>query len=144
MEKLDPQDPQKRGTNKDERPKRRYRLTPEGLASLRAAAERNRPWERSTGPRTTGGKARSRMNAWKHGADAAYQRQLRRVQRLIIKKYKNWSHDGNAAIDAEIRREMELLKKVQQRKGMPNVCAGDESAGARSRGRSRRRSKSCT
>ena len=31
------------------------------------AIRRNKPWEKSTGPRTKGGKARSRLNAVKHG-----------------------------------------------------------------------------
>src|SRR5438270_6050343 len=57
-------------TNKDAanrgRPKP-YRLTAAGLTSLRSSVLANRPWRRSTGPRTTAGKARSRMNAWKHG-----------------------------------------------------------------------------
>lgn len=44
---------------------------------LRAAAIRNRPWEHSTGPRTTGGKARSRMNALKHGRETAERRAFR-------------------------------------------------------------------
>ena len=37
-------------------------LTPEGRQRLRKAALRNRPWEHSTGPRTTVGKARSARN----------------------------------------------------------------------------------
>lgn len=48
-------------------PRRPYRLSPEGLASLQAAARRNRPWEFATGPKTASGKAQSSRNAWKHG-----------------------------------------------------------------------------
>lgn len=58
-------------TNTTPNPPRRYRLTPEGLASLRATAARVRPWELSTGPRTAEGKARSRANSWKHGERSA-------------------------------------------------------------------------
>lgn len=41
--------------------------TPEGLERLREAAHQNQPWLKSTGPRTTEGKANSRNNAWIHG-----------------------------------------------------------------------------
>jgi hypothetical protein len=37
-------------------------LTPDGLARLRAAALRDRPWEHSTGPRTPAGKAKAALN----------------------------------------------------------------------------------
>ncbi|MGP1347127.1 MAG: hypothetical protein ACTS3F_10740 [Phycisphaerales bacterium] len=58
---------QNRRTNKDSKPRRRYTLSAEGLAALRASAARNRPWESSTGPKTVAGKSVSRMNALKHG-----------------------------------------------------------------------------
>ena len=48
-------------TDKPKQYKRNW--TPEGLQRLREAAQRNRPWEHSTGPRTPEGKARSRGNA---------------------------------------------------------------------------------
>ena len=54
-----------------ERPRRRYCLTPDGLDSLRASIARVRPWIYSTGPRTPEGKARSKVNAWKHGERSA-------------------------------------------------------------------------
>jgi len=41
---------------------RRVRFSPEGLQKLRETALRNRPWERSTGPRSAAGKARSAAN----------------------------------------------------------------------------------
>ena len=41
---------------------------------LRDAIIRNRPWDRSTGPRTGIGKARTRLNAQQHGQRAAASR----------------------------------------------------------------------
>ena len=43
------------------------RFSEAGLEALRAAARRDRPWEKSTGPRTADGKRRSSQNAWKRG-----------------------------------------------------------------------------
>lgn len=67
-----------RRTNKDDvaaparvRLDRPYRLSSAGLASLQAAARANRPWSRSTGPRTAAGKSRSSRNAVRHGLRAA-------------------------------------------------------------------------
>ncbi len=69
-----------------DKPRRAYKLSPEGLANLRAAAHRNRPWEHSTGPRTVQGKRRSSQNAFKYGFYTAEQiaqhRELRRSLRL--------------------------------------------------------------
>lgn len=42
----------------------------------------NRPWEQSTGPRTAGGKARSRGNARKHGLYDYKTRELREALKL--------------------------------------------------------------
>ena len=46
---------------------RKYHLTSTGLASLRFAAAHNKPWSKSTGPKSENGKAISRLNAFKHG-----------------------------------------------------------------------------
>ena len=50
---------------------KRYRLSLDGLRSLRASVYRVKPWTRSTGPRTLRGKRRSKMNALKHGERSA-------------------------------------------------------------------------
>jgi hypothetical protein len=41
--------------------------THERKAKQRAAIYRWRPWEKSTGPKTDGGKQTVARNAWKHG-----------------------------------------------------------------------------
>ena len=43
---------------------------PERRAKHAAAIRRWKPWAKSTGPRTTAGKAKSAQNAYKHGAYA--------------------------------------------------------------------------
>ena len=60
-----------RRTNRDCSPPRPYRLSPEGLSSLHRSALATMPWRRSTGPRTAAGKARSSLNALKHGERSA-------------------------------------------------------------------------
>jgi hypothetical protein len=64
---------------------KRRPLTEEGRERLRAAARRNRPWERSTGPRTDAGKAAASKNALKHGRETAAVREFRaRAIRFLL------------------------------------------------------------
>ncbi len=69
------------------KPSRKYRLSPFGLASLRSNNQKVRPWERSTGPRTARGKARSSQNARKHGHRSASTiaglREVRALNKLL-------------------------------------------------------------
>lgn len=70
------------------RARRPYRLTPAQREALRLFARVMQPWKHSTGPRTAEGKARSRMNAWKHGKRSARatasQRNRRAMLRLLL------------------------------------------------------------
>lgn len=55
-------------------------------------ARKQKPWTRSTGPRTAEGKAAASQNAFKHGFESADIRELKRVlrlQRAFLKDCKN-------------------------------------------------------
>ncbi len=84
-----------RRTNRDAAPRRRYRLTPAGLASLRASIRRVTPWERSTGPRTLEGKARSRLNATKHGERSAEAMARRRELTTMFAVLRDFARVGD-------------------------------------------------
>src|SRR5687768_8895726 len=74
-----------RRTNKDHSPRRPYRLSPEGLSSLRESARQVMPWRHSTGPRTASGKARSSMNAMKHGERSAERVESRQLVHYALR-----------------------------------------------------------
>jgi hypothetical protein len=51
--------------------------TPERRARQSDMIRNWQPWQRSTGPATAAGRARSSLNAFKHGARSAEMRELR-------------------------------------------------------------------
>lgn len=65
--------------------KKPYRLTPQGLEALRRKIAANRPWEKSTGPRTQTGKGRSSVNAFKHGERSRAAAQQRRQSAAVLR-----------------------------------------------------------
>jgi len=80
-------------------------------ARRRAQAERcraNRPWEHSTGPKSAAGKARSALNAYKHGGDAAY--------KALIKEMLH--HNREFLKSAGALTEIELIKKLEKQAKM--------------------------
>ena len=87
-----------------ERLNRRYRLTPEGLTRLRGSIQRVKPWLYSTGPRTLEGKARSRMNAWKHGERSAEEIARRRELAALLREVR--------AVIAEEHAELRRLNQL--------------------------------
>lgn len=60
--------------------------TPEKRAAAAARMKQHKPWLKTTGPRTEGGKAAIRNNALKHGRDSAACRRLLDA----LKAQENW------------------------------------------------------
>ena len=71
--------------------KRHYRLTQKGLRALRSAIRRSQPWTKSTGPRTSAGKSRVAMNAYRHGERSVASVSLRKLATETIKALKTES-----------------------------------------------------
>ena len=86
-----------RQTNKDRH--RHYRLSPRGLISLRATALQNKPWLRSTGPRTPAGKDRSKVNAMKHGERSAQRRAAWRELNAALRAMSQYDRKQASAVD---------------------------------------------
>lgn len=61
--------------------------TPERRAKQREIIARTKPWERSTGPRTAKGKARSSQNARMSPALADAQRQLDEIRLAALQMF---------------------------------------------------------
>lgn len=92
----------------------------------KAAAERckqNKPWEKSTGPRTPEGKVRSSLNAMKRGTHSLLLQPARRILKLnreLTKEYLIFaSFDYNLSSNI-LRKQIELIR-VQ--KAMMSKCA---------------------
>jgi hypothetical protein len=63
---------------------RRYLLSPQGRKVLEEAATRNKPWLKSTGPRTASGKRRASTNALTHGERAAENGRRRQIIKKML------------------------------------------------------------
>jgi hypothetical protein len=96
-------------TNKDrpEHRPRRYCLSPEGLRSLRETARKNKPWLQSTGPRTPGGKERSKGNATMHSERSARSRAVRRELNAALRAMRDGLENSGAPVDVESAQSLE-------------------------------------
>lgn len=90
------------------RPKRRYRLSQSGRASLQASARRVQPWNHATGPRSRAGKNASKRNASRDGHTRTERRALRQCvasMRIMFEMW--WGKPGSKrwrqAIEASAR-----------------------------------------
>lgn len=71
----------------------------ERTGSLRATALRNKPWLRSTGPKTPTGKTRSKLNATKHGERSAKSRAVWRELNAALRAISHYDRQQASAID---------------------------------------------
>lgn len=91
--------------------------TEERRQKARERILKNKPWEKSTGPRTAEGKRKSSLNAVKHGGRS-------RIWEVYIQKVLDMNEivNAQAVIISEYHRKNtrltnELIKKVNENKG---------------------------
>ena len=70
----------------------------------------NKPWEKATGPKTEAGKARTRMNAFRHGGRS----KILKLEKQALAYNGKFLELLNAAINLE-QIEMKNLQKKQRR-----------------------------
>ncbi|MHC5819391.1 MAG: hypothetical protein ACYT04_26805 [Nostoc sp.] len=68
-------------------PLKKYRrnLSPEFIEAARQRILANKPWEKSTGPRTQEGKARSSQNNFRHGRKSRVMIEVHRIIAEVVK-----------------------------------------------------------
>jgi|GEM_PF-4155932 len=105
---------------KDNKPPNHYGWTPERRAAARERALKNKPWEKSTGPKTAAGKARTSQNACKKGELLKRAMTLRAgcelllIHRIYMKKFKSFAINnmGLYSPDKTTDRQNELIKTL--------------------------------
>ena len=97
--------------------KRQYKLSDEGRRRLREAACRNRPWERSTGPKTPEGKLSSARNGIKHGTaikNPAMEEDGTVAEQYLARAYLNWERAHvQRVLGRRFRDEPDLLGSIE-------------------------------
>ena len=102
------------------------------MASPRQLAANRANARRSTGPRSTRGKARSRLNAFRHGlavsvyADAALSEEVERLARRIADRHPTLLHLARAIAEAEVdlRRVRRIRSQLINRVIAHGGCEG--------------------
>ena len=110
------------------KPKRRYHLSPAGLAALQAAAERRKPWLSSTGPRTGAGLARSSMNALLHGDRSVEVIERRRSIRVLLRHVRATNGAGRRGGD-DAAMELAAAPSRHRRQAAPHPTSVDAADG---------------
>ena len=87
--------------------------TEDGLRRLRDAALRNKPWLRSTGPKTETGKQRSKLNALKHGGRSGEVVTARKQMAEIMRAVRGLRHKQVYSPSRERRRSQHSYRKLR-------------------------------
>ncbi len=93
------------------------RWTAEARKKQAARCKRVQPWRKSTGPKTSTGKIRSAMNAYKHGHYTAPARELRRLLRVqthLVKEMKLRASLNVISNGATHRRNLPRLHEISR------------------------------
>jgi hypothetical protein len=86
---------------------RSYLLSKRGLRSLRATIRRNKPWTRSTGPRTPEGKAKVATNPLVHGERSVAITNFRRLVKLTIGELRSAKHEEFIEVQGIAERQIQ-------------------------------------
>ena len=99
--------------------------TKEQRAELSLAIQERKPWDRSTGPRTTEGKTRSSKNALKHGVRSQVVKEFRRVVREN-RRFGLFDFEAQEKIDAARETAIEFVTGLMKKRDAGAIVTGLE------------------